>query len=259
MTSSSGIAGDGSDTVDGQAGVDTLLFNGANISERIDISANGSRARLTRDVGAVTMDLNRMEAIDVTARGGADTLTVDDLTGTAAKAVNIDAGGADGQTDTIVINGTGGDDVITATNTGGLVTVTGLAATVTISGFEATDRLVINGLGGDDVISASGLSGILLTADGGDGDDVVIGSPGNDVLLGGAGDDVLIGGAGADVLDGGSGDNVVIQAIVAQSASIGAPLHAMETGFAATADTHAGSPLADPQANRLPLPAQPHA
>ena len=35
---------------------------------------------------------------------------------------------------------------------------------------------------------------MLLTADGGDGDDVLIGSAGEDILLGGAGDDVLIGG-----------------------------------------------------------------
>ena len=34
--------GDGSDTVDGQAGSDTLLFNGANVNESINISANGS-------------------------------------------------------------------------------------------------------------------------------------------------------------------------------------------------------------------------
>ena len=36
--------GDGSDTVEGQAGTDTLVFNGANINENIDISANGPRA-----------------------------------------------------------------------------------------------------------------------------------------------------------------------------------------------------------------------
>ena len=53
--------GDGSDIVEGQAGTDTLLFNGANISENIDISANGSRALLTRDVANVTMDLNGVE------------------------------------------------------------------------------------------------------------------------------------------------------------------------------------------------------
>src|SRR5262249_11542397 len=50
--------GDGSDVVEGQSGFDTLVFNGSNIGENIDISANGSRAQLTRNVGAVTMDLN---------------------------------------------------------------------------------------------------------------------------------------------------------------------------------------------------------
>jgi Ca2+-binding RTX toxin-like protein len=49
--------GDGSDLVEGQAGTDTLVFNGANLAENIDISANGSRVRLFRDVGTVTMDL----------------------------------------------------------------------------------------------------------------------------------------------------------------------------------------------------------
>ena len=53
--------GDGSDTVEGQAGNDTLLFNGANVNENIDISANGSRATLFRDVANITMDLNSVE------------------------------------------------------------------------------------------------------------------------------------------------------------------------------------------------------
>jgi Ca2+-binding RTX toxin-like protein len=89
---------------------------------------------------------------------------------------------------------------------------------VTITGFEPTDNIVINGLGGDDVINASGLGTAMhLTADGGGGDDVLIGSAGNDTLLGGAGDDVLIGGPGQDILDGGTGNNINIQSIVAGS------------------------------------------
>ena len=66
----------------------------------------------------------------------------------------------------------------------------------------------INGLGGADVIEASGVgaNGPLLVFDGGDGNDMLIGSAGNDVILGGDGDDVLIGGGGSDVLDGGPGD-----------------------------------------------------
>ena len=55
--------GDGSDTVEGQGGNDTLVFNGANVNENFDISANGSRVRLFRDVGNVTMDLNGVETI----------------------------------------------------------------------------------------------------------------------------------------------------------------------------------------------------
>ena len=105
---------------------------------------------------------------------------------------------------------------IVVTNNNGVITVSGLGgADVEITGFEANnDRIVINGLGGDDVIEASGLSGMQLTANGGDGDDVLVGSPGNDTLPGGAGDDVLIGGGGQDVLDGGPGSNVVIQSAV---------------------------------------------
>jgi Ca2+-binding RTX toxin-like protein len=73
--------------------------------------------------------------------------------------------------------------------------------------------LQINALAGDDVVEGSALAAgaIQLSADGGDGNDVLIGSDGADVLLGGLGDDVLIGGPGIDVLDGGLGDNIIIQ------------------------------------------------
>ena len=74
--------GDGSDIVEGQAGIDRLDFAGANVNESIDISANGGRVRLSRDVGSVTMDVNDVERIDVHALGGADTVVINDLTGT---------------------------------------------------------------------------------------------------------------------------------------------------------------------------------
>src|SRR3954466_10124792 len=37
--------GDGSDIVEGQDGADTMAFNGANINEKMDVSANGRRVR----------------------------------------------------------------------------------------------------------------------------------------------------------------------------------------------------------------------
>src|SRR6202022_5132629 len=108
--------GDGSDVVEGQDGFDTLLFNGSNVNENIDISANGGRVRRLRAVGNVTMDLNGVERIQLAALGGADNITVNDLTGTDVTQVAIDlaatpgTGQGDGQPATIVINPTDGDD-----------------------------------------------------------------------------------------------------------------------------------------------------
>jgi Ca2+-binding RTX toxin-like protein len=212
--------GDDNDTVEGQDGVDTLLFNGANVAENIDISANGGRALFFRNVANVTMDMNDTETIDFNALGGADNIVVNDLSGTDVTEVNINLAGTiggtagDGQADTIVINATNGDDVIQIVGDTNGVTILGLATRVNITGFEAAnDRIIINGLSGDDVVEASGLAAgaIQLTANGGDGDDVLIGGDGNDTLNGDAGDDVLIGGPGLDILNGGPGDNIIIQ------------------------------------------------
>jgi Ca2+-binding RTX toxin-like protein len=212
--------GDGSDVVEGQGGRDTLQFNGANIDEKIDLSANGGRLRLTRDVGTVTMDVNGVEQVNVVALGGADTITVNDLTGTGVTDVNVDlaatpAGSTgDGQADNVIVNGTAGDDHVKIAANAGTTNVQGLAATVHIAGADpASDRVTINAKAGDDLVNASHLAAgvIQLTADGGDGDDVLVGSAGDDILVGDAGDDIVIGGPGQDALDGGPGDNTVVQ------------------------------------------------
>ena len=164
------------------------------------------------------MDLNDVEGIDFNAFGGADRIVINDLSGTDVTEVNLDlnaqGGGGDAQPDNVIVNGTNGDDVALITGDASGATVLGLAARINISGSESSnDRLTVNALAGDDVVEASGLvaTAIQLTADGGDGDDVLIGGAGNDMLLGGNGDDVLIGGLGLDVLDGGPGNNIVIQ------------------------------------------------
>jgi Ca2+-binding RTX toxin-like protein len=208
--------GDDNDVIEGQAGFDTMLFNGSNAAENINIFANGGRALFTRDIANVVMDLNDVEKIDFRALGGADSITIGDLSGTDVTEVRIDLGEAANLSgaDTVTIQATSGDDVVLVFGDGNTVTVLGLAAQVVIENFDANqDRLVINALGGDDVVEASGLAAgsMQLTANGGDDDDVLVGGDGNDVLSGGAGDDVLIGGLGLDVLDGGTGDNVVIQ------------------------------------------------
>ncbi|HVG71112.1 MAG TPA: calcium-binding protein [Vicinamibacterales bacterium] len=214
--------GDGSDVLRGGAGTDTLLFNGADVNESVVLSADGGRAVFSRDVATITMNMDDVETIDFNALGGTDTVTINDLTGTGVKQVNIDlaasAGGTtgDAQDDTIIINGTAGDDAISLSIENGALVISGLASKITIEHFDANDTIRIAGLGGDDVIDASGIGagGPKLILDGGDDDDILIGGDGNDTILGGAGDDVLSGGPGQDVLDGGPGNNVVIQDLV---------------------------------------------
>jgi Ca2+-binding RTX toxin-like protein len=211
--------GDGSDVFEGGAGYDALLFNGANIGEKVDITANGVRLRFTRDVANVTMDCGEIEEVRFHALGGADTITVNDLSGTGVGKVALDLAPmgsvtGDSQADTIIVHGSNGDDIATIAGDAAGVSVQGLAARVTIAGNEpGLDQLIVRMLAGDDVMDASGLQAgaIQLTADGGLGDDILIGSAAADVLLGGEGDDVLIGGAGVDVLDGGPGINILIQ------------------------------------------------
>jgi len=217
--------GDDNDIIEGQAGTDTLLFNGANVAETIDISANGGRATLFRNVASVTMDLDDVETIAFNALGGADIINVNDLAGTDVKLVGIDlaaAGGTagDGQVDTVFVNGGNGNNGISVGLVGNKIVVGGLAAQVAIDHAEAGDQLAINALAGNDTINAGGLAAgkmaLLLFA--GDGEDTVTGSAGkdqlfgqggNDVLVGGGGGDVLFGGAGNDTLTGGAGDDQV--------------------------------------------------
>src|SRR5207253_3345928 len=134
--------GDGSDTIEGQAGIDTMLFNGANVAEQINISANGTRLRYTRDVANITMDANEVEHVNFNALGGADLITVGDLSGTGVTEVNLDLSATpgtntgDGQADTVVVTGTNGADAVLIQGSAGEVGVVGLSAFVHIKGAE---------------------------------------------------------------------------------------------------------------------------
>jgi Ca2+-binding RTX toxin-like protein len=165
--------GDGSDIVEGQNGTDTMLFNGADASERVVLSANGGRLRFFRDPGAVTMDTNGVEVVDFKAFGGADSVTVEDLGATDVRDVKIDlasaAGGGDGQADRVVVDATDGNDRIDVSGDADAVKVSGLAATVQVLQPEdANDRLEVNTLAGTDAVDAGGLApgAIQLFVDG---------------------------------------------------------------------------------------------
>jgi Ca2+-binding RTX toxin-like protein len=167
--------GDGSDVVEGQDGHDTMVFNGAAGAEQFDLSASGQRLRFFRTQGAITMDTDGVERVDVRALGGADTVTVNDLAATDVRAVDVDLAGVlggvagDGQPDRVLVIGTKGDDTIDVGGDAGEVKVSGLAATVRILHSDGgSDRLEIDSLAGADSVTSAGLAtgAIQLFVDG---------------------------------------------------------------------------------------------
>jgi Ca2+-binding RTX toxin-like protein len=162
--------GDGSDTVEGGLGSDALDFSGSNISEHIAVSANGSRVRLDRDIAAVTLDLNGLEVLNLSALGGADTITVNDLAGTNLTRANINLSGlpatavGDGQPDTVIANGSDGPDHVSAGVTGSDVVVSGLGTRLQIAGSDGpSDTLEINTLAGTDTARVAPAVGQVIT------------------------------------------------------------------------------------------------
>jgi Ca2+-binding RTX toxin-like protein len=86
------------------------------------------------------------------------------------------------------INGQGGDDSLTVGDLTG----------------STVESVVFSGGEGNDFLNGSGTL-TPIVADGGDGDDILIGGAGDDIVIGGGGADLLIGGGGNDILIGGDG------------------------------------------------------
>ncbi|MFC7499972.1 beta strand repeat-containing protein [Enterovirga sp. GCM10030262] len=182
--------GDDNDVIEGQGGSDTVEFQGSGVGETVEISANGARTLLSRDVAAVSMDMDGVELIDYFALGGADTVIVGNLAGTEVVKVNVHLEAAQGgnagdnQQDMVRLNGGEAADTVAVRGFDNAIGVEGLAAIVEIFNPEASDRLVVAGNGGNDVIRA-GTMRSALTIDGGAGDDILMGGAGRDLLIGG--------------------------------------------------------------------------
>ena len=194
--------GGGNDTVEGQSGNDTLDFSGSGASETIDISANGQRLRIFRDVAAVTLDINEVEQLSFRAEDGADNFVINSLVGTAIARIDIDLGGeaGAGQVDSVTRAATEGDDHVTLSEKNGIISVSGLVGSVFLHDANKQDRLSVNGGAGADVIDASALPAKLVQCflNGGLGEDFFVGSDGGDTVSGGDGADNALLGAGDD-------------------------------------------------------------
>ncbi|MBZ0231291.1 MAG: hypothetical protein K8M05_03000 [Deltaproteobacteria bacterium] len=238
--------GDSSDVIEGGGGLDRLMFHGASVGETIGFAVADDHLRLSRDVGAVVVDSHGLELVDLHARGGADRITIDDLTAAAIARIDIDLSDidpaqGDGLADLVVLNGTAGADHLSVSLDGGAVLASGLATEVRVrNGEPAHDRLVIDG-GGGDRIDIDGTDGpdvmnivsdgtgrvydgggfsvlvapapaIAVTVNGNDGDDQIVTNVSDAAPVaidGGAGNDTIVGGPGPDLLRGGPGADII--------------------------------------------------
>jgi Ca2+-binding RTX toxin-like protein len=97
--------GDGSDFVNGKGGTDALVFNGADAPEEFTITGNKKGVELFRDVGNITMDLKKVEQVEVNGLGDDDRIDASGVT----KQVALSADGGDGADS---VTGGAGDDTL---------------------------------------------------------------------------------------------------------------------------------------------------
>jgi Ca2+-binding RTX toxin-like protein len=210
--------GDGSDTIQGDEGTDTLsgganddLVLGGADNDQIaggtnndDLSGDGGNDRLLGNQG-----------VDVVLGGPNDDVIVWNNGDGSEEAVG-EAGN-----DRLEVNGspTAGDELRLVAGPISKVERTNLVPfTIDLpNGRGEFEQVAVNSGDGDDTFTVSpGLAGLLVSADGGAGNDRLVGSEetnnflgaaGNDTLLAGAANDTINGGDGSDTADGQAGDD----------------------------------------------------
>jgi Ca2+-binding RTX toxin-like protein len=120
--------GDGSDGLIGEAGNDTMVFNGSAGNEVFATTAQGAGFRFTRDLGNIVMDATGVEAITLNALAGDDRAATVGLAGTSQNLI----GGTQTTADALTIDAAGG--CVTPSGSG-TVTVAG-AQPIAFSEFE---------------------------------------------------------------------------------------------------------------------------
>ena len=196
----------GNDIINGSIGLNSLISLDLDGGEGNDLLIGGDGADVLRGgAGNDTLLGNRGNDI-VLGEDGNDLMIVND-----GDESDFLEGGAD--IDTVQVNGsnTAGDSFRIDPN-GERVRFRRTNLDQFILNIGTTEDLDVNGQGGGDVIIAStGLANLIeLDLDGGEGNDLLIGSDGTDTLRGGAGNDTLLGGRGNDVKLGEDGNDLLI-------------------------------------------------
>ena len=152
------LPGEASDVIDGGGGHDTLVFIGSAGAETFNFTANGGGAVLTRDLGNIRMDLDRVDEVDLASLGGTDHVNVGDLSHTALRTVHLDlstAGAPDGVLDTVSVDGTDQPDHVAVDAHDSAVDVAGLHTQVEITGNDTRDQLNVASGAGNDVVDVT--------------------------------------------------------------------------------------------------------
>ena len=127
------------------------------------MSSAGARVRLKPNA-AETLDLDGMEHLNVAPLGGADSVIVDELSGTAVWEVGVDVeatiggGFADAAVDQIQVRGTDRVDAIAVSGTSESITVDGLNPPTRVRHTDPIDRLLIDTRDGADQVLTTGLA-----------------------------------------------------------------------------------------------------
>jgi Ca2+-binding RTX toxin-like protein len=173
------VPGDGSDLVVGGAGNDTFVFTGSDADEVFALNPNGTAFEMLRNLGNVDMQVESTETVLLFGLGGADSLTVGDLSGVA-------------DLSTVQVSMGDGDDTVDAS---------AQASTAV--------ELTIRGGAGDDTLTGSPNADLM---DGGAGNDVAVGGKGADTFIGRDGNDTFTWnpGDGSDLVIGGDGDDTLV-------------------------------------------------
>ena len=196
--------GGGQDTVPN--GDTLILTNGVvtNVDHTFDNANDGS----VDVAGLVTVMYTGLEPIDDQLIAGMRSFTFNDSANTIL--LEDDATAGDGVS---LISSLASSETVTFVNPTTSITINAGGGNDAID-VDPVDSLfagsiTANGDGGDDTIEAIDAD-LVITGDGGAGNDSLSGSVGDDTLLGGDDNDTIVGNAGDDSLQGQNGDDLIV-------------------------------------------------
>jgi Ca2+-binding RTX toxin-like protein len=181
--------GAGTDTINGSEGPDLILGGDANDA----LTGGGGDDRIVGDRGTDTM--NGGDGDDVLVWNNGDGTDVGN--GDQGRD-DLEVNGAQAAGDAFMVQSNGARIQFTRTNLVPFAIDLG-----------SSETLHVNGLGGDDTITVDEIGSHALTAAGGPGNDTLTGGDATETFLGGSGADTINAGAGLDLVFGEDGDDRV--------------------------------------------------